>query len=350
MAESLQSQVNNFTFSLFGDGVTKVDVSPGIVAWELPCSLDTGLPDDPRSADEGVACYFLRLLREEIEALRGPKGEPGLMGLNGFNGYTVSIASFTQPTNSTPFIIRTIFNPVIKVNEIIFVGSSGWYQVLVADDYGNLTVTLVQPQLGASGVIAAGKLIIPTGPKGQDLQGPHGDLGLTGDKGDKGLPGDKGIDGENGETLSAGPTQQTGSFVGADDQTDFVPTAAATLVNFTPSADTGKVTFRLTSAGKYLFRFVTMVYATGSNPTVYAGLVDTTNPANNTSPDPTQDPKFLPGSFVALTGFSGGSYVPISSCAIVTTTSNYTTIELQSFGKDCRLIAPRTTVTWVRVT
>ncbi len=353
MSESLQSQVNNFTLAMFGE-VEKVDLAPGVVGWELPCNLAEGLESDPRVLDEGVACYFLRLMRAQIEALRGPAGAAGLMGNNGYNGYTVTTGSFTQPADGAAFIIPTIFNPVLKAGEIVFIGRSGWYQVLFADNEGNIGVTLIQPQLGATGIIPAGRLVIPTGPKGQDLQGPVGDLGQPGNKGDKGEPGDIGEPGENGQYLAAGPTQQTGEFVGADVMTDFQLLSSEPnnrMVKFTTDPDkTGDVTFRLTSAGKYLFRMTTLVYSTGGNPVVYTGFVDTTNAGNNTSPDPAQANKYLPGSFVTIGGFGGGVYQPVSCCAIVETTSNYTTIQLQAFGKDCRFVAPRTTVTWVRVT
>ncbi len=352
MSESLQSQLNNFTFAMFGE-VGKVDLSPGVVGWELPCNLDIGLATNPRAADEGVSCYFLRLLRAQIEALKGPPGARGLTGNNGYNGYTVSIASFTQPGDASPILLPTVFNPVIKQGEIVFVTGSGWYQVLFVEDSGVLTLSMIQQQLGVSGLVPAGRLVIPTGPKGQDLQGLPGDLGQPGLPGDKGLEGDKGDQGDAGQNLPAGPTQQTGDFIGTDVMTDFQLTSTEPnnrLVKFSPNDTTGDVSFKLTSAGKYLFRITGIAYSTGSNPVLYTGLVDTTNAGNNTSPDPAQVNKYLPGSFVTISGFGGGSYVPYSSCAIVTTTSNYTTVQMQAFGKDCRLVAPRTTVTWVRVT
>lgn len=371
--ETLQSQLDNFVLNFFGT-VTKTDTAPGVVSWELPCDLDVGLTTSTRGVDEGVSCYFLRLFREEIAKLAGPKGAAGSPGLAGYSGYTVSLNSFVQPTTASPFVLRALLNPVIKENEIVYVSRSGWYQVLWIDDVGNLTLSLIQPMLGASGTIAAGRVVVPVGPKGANQTGPVGFLGQRGDKGATGPVGGTGVDGEDGSSLTAGPTQQSGDFVPYDIfdlQPYFQVNASvpeAKLVTFEKTATSAipsdednppdtddvakkkRVRFELVVAGKYLFRYKTHFSTYNGDARLYTGLVDTTNPANNVSPDPAGTNKFLPGSYSKSDVHDAGVTIPASSVCIVETTSNYTTVELQAFGKGCRILAPYTTVTWVRLT
>jgi len=361
ICETLQSQLDNFTLQFFGT-VTKSDGAPGVVNWELPCGLDIGLTTNPRGFDEGISCYYLRLLRDEIAKLAGPPGTPGLAGAAGYSGYTVTMASFVQPTTASPFVLRTLFNPVIKENEIVYINQSGWYQVLWIDDVGNLTLSLLQPMLNAPVIIPMARIVVPVGPKGADQTGPVGNLGQPGDKGDPGPQGATGIDGEDGVTLLAGATQQNGSFIGLDGWESFSVSASepeAKLVTFEQDdapadseavAETKRVKFSLIAAGKYLFRVVSTLYTFNGDAVLYAGLVDTTNAANNVSPDPAGTNKFLPGSYINSNKHDAGLAIPISSSSIITTTSNYTTIELRAFGKGCRLLPENTTVTWVRVT
>src|SRR6266404_2870978 len=83
VCESLASKVASFTNSFFGV-VTKTDTD-GKITWTLPCGLDTGLISNPRGFGEGVACYFFRLLYDNIQELKGPQGDGGLSGINGEN-------------------------------------------------------------------------------------------------------------------------------------------------------------------------------------------------------------------------------------------------------------------------
>jgi len=57
--ETLASSLNNFIAQFFGS-VTKSCVD-GQVVWTLPCDLANGMACYPRQANEGVACYILRL-------------------------------------------------------------------------------------------------------------------------------------------------------------------------------------------------------------------------------------------------------------------------------------------------
>jgi hypothetical protein len=161
--ESLPSQISNFTLQFFGT-VVKTEID-GAVSWSLPCGLDTGLPNNPRGVDEGLACYFLRLFSEGIVGLTGPPGPQGCPGTDGFNAYTVTLESFTQPTADQPNVtVVTQFSPVILTGMNVFIATSGYYLVTGTDASGLVFLTLVKPVSGASGTITAGKIIVPTGP------------------------------------------------------------------------------------------------------------------------------------------------------------------------------------------
>lgn len=178
--ENLPSQISNFTAQFFGV-VVKTETD-GVVSWSLPCGLDVGLPNNPRAADEGLACYFLRLFSDGIVGLTGPAGANGASGSNGNNAYTVTTQGFVQPTQAAPHIqVLTVFNPAILDNTYVFIATSGWYFVDDYDPSGMAFLTLAQAVPGASGTIAAGKLVVtagfvgPVGPQGiQGAQGPPG--------------------------------------------------------------------------------------------------------------------------------------------------------------------------------
>jgi hypothetical protein len=339
----------------------KSEGAPGVVTWEWPCGLEEGLEANPRGFEEGAACYFLRLFRARIEELAGAPGTKGAPGARGFSGYAVTLFSFQQPADSTPFLLQVNTNPVIKPGEIVFIDRSGWYQVLWTEVDGTPMLSLLQPMRGAGDTIPAGRVMIPVGPKGADTVGIEGDLGLPGDKGLIGDPGDQGEDGDPGSSLPTGAPGQNGGFVG-DPTRDFFYVAPsepnAKVVVFgsvagtpAPIPDPLYVRFTLTVPGKYLFH-VTSIYETIlSGAILYAGLVNTTTPAANVSPDPAGTNKFLPGSYMSsIITRSSGEAIPFNTYCIVTTTENYSVIELQAFGKGCRILPGSTNVTWVRVT
>jgi hypothetical protein len=183
--ETLPSQIENFTLQFFGT-VVKTEVD-GIVTWSLPCSLDIGLPNNPRGIDEGLACYFLRLFRDGIVGLTGPQGIPGGNGTNGNNAYTVTLHSFVQPSIAVPVVqVVTQFNPAIIAGIYVNISNSGWYQVNETDGNGVLLLTLIKPAIGASGTIPAGKLVVPSGIPGASVTGPQGPQGPTGPQGPSG--------------------------------------------------------------------------------------------------------------------------------------------------------------------
>lgn len=183
--ESLPSQISNFSDQFFGL-VVKTEVD-GVVTWTLPCSLDVGLPNNPRAAGEGLACYFLRMFLDGIIGLTGPQGEPGANGANGANAFTVTLQSFAQPTLAAPNIqVLTAFNPAILPGLNVFIATSGWYVVDNADSSGALFLTLTQALPGAPAVITAGKLVVPAGVPGQSITGPQGPQGTVGPQGPPG--------------------------------------------------------------------------------------------------------------------------------------------------------------------
>lgn len=193
--ESLPSRVENFTKNFFGD-VIKTEVN-GTVTWSLPCGLDVGLPANPRGMDEGLACYFLRLFNDGIIGLMGDPGAPGAPGAHGHNAFTVVLRAFNTPAVGQTVTVNTLYNPGILVNSFIFVDTSGWYEVVGKDLFGNLRLTLILASPGA-GYVPAGKLAVPSGEPGQAIPGSPGDKGDLGPPGPNGFPGNTGLQGPAG--------------------------------------------------------------------------------------------------------------------------------------------------------
>jgi len=184
--ESLPSQIENFSLLFFGE-ITKTEVG-GQVRWIPPCRLETGLENNPRSAGEGLACYFLRLFEDGIQGATGPAGPRGDNGTNGSNAYTVTLQSFTQPTLASPNVVfKTSYNPSIMTALYIFVQGSGWYLVTNTDTNGNVWATLQRALSGVSGTIGAGRLVIPSGYPGESVVGPTGPQGPQGIQGTPGV-------------------------------------------------------------------------------------------------------------------------------------------------------------------
>lgn len=232
--ESLPSQIQNFTDQFFGL-VVKTEVDGNIV-WSLPCNLDVGLPNNPRAAGEGLACYFLRLFEDGIVGLTGPPGSPGNPGADGRNAFTVTLQAFTQPTPDNPNIqILTAYNPSILVGLFVAIDTSGWYQVVATDVSGALFLTLHTAFSGAPAVITAGKLVVPAG-----NPGPQGTPGQS-------IVGPQGIPGPPGTAFSA-----TNGFFFTDVGSDYsvgVVYASVDFVNAAPQV-------LLPAAGVYLLTAV----------------------------------------------------------------------------------------------
>jgi len=230
VCESLPSALDNFIRSFFGT-VVKTEVD-GEVAWTLPCNLDVGLTNNPRVADEGLACYFLRLFREGLVGLTGPAGADGAAGAPGRNGYTVTTSAFVVPTLAAP---NTQFNIVpsatVYAGLSVFIPGAGWFDVNQVFQNSTVFATLVQLVPGALATIPAGTTVLPAGARGQSIKGDKGDKGNKGDKGDTGATGATGV----GVAGPVGPTGATVTNANAQiigGATDFSLTGGFTKVDF----------------------------------------------------------------------------------------------------------------------
>jgi len=319
--ESLPSQISNFTAQFFG-AITKTEVN-GQVKWSLPCNLDVGLSNNPRSEDEGLACYFLRLFEEGIIGLTGPQGSPGAPGANGHNAYTVTIPGFTQPTSSSPNIqVSTAYNPAILPNTYVFIQASGWYLVNTADTSGVLFLQLVQAVNGASGTISAGKLVLvtgPQGPQGNSIQGPQGNPGPQGPA---------------GETV----TLQNG-YYHASVGTNFDLPVTYTAVTFTNSAPA----LLLPGKGKYLVTAVITLAGKGGVTTADAAILKLRNSTTSTD---------VAGSEQNITNLFPNQFTQMVINVLVTTTGLNQSLELWGRASGAGIIdvvALNTTMTFVRI-
>lgn len=275
--ESLPSQIENFTTQFFGT-VQKSEIN-GVVVWTLPCDLNIGLPANPRAADEGLACYFLRLFEQGIIGLKGDKGDPGLNGSPGANSYSVTLASFTQPTLGNPNVnILTAYNPAIIQNEYAFIQSSGWYLINGTDNAGTLFLTLIAEVPGAAGTITAGKLVVPCGPPGVSIVGPQGPQGPVGATGGPGAS----YTATNGFFKDTGGSDYT--ITNVDAVVDFTDLQAAVLLT---AAGTYQITVvtnwkhtagALNAADQIFFKLVDQTAAADVPGSVQSRIDTTTSP------------------------------------------------------------------------
>lgn len=318
--ESLPSQIQNFTTQFFGT-VIKSEVN-GQVVWTLPCDLAVGLINNPRAADESVACYFIRLFGDGILGLTGPQGAPGNPGTNGNNAYTVTLGSFVQPTVNPNIQVPSAFNPAILTGSYVFVGGSGWYLVSDADTSGTLFLQLVQALPGASGTITAGKLVVVTGPPGAAIAGPQGPQGT---KGDQGAP---------GEIVT-----QTNGYYFTTTGTDFPLPVSYTAVTFV----TSNPAFLLPAIGTYKITAVVSIAGLGGVSTSDAALFKLRNTTTGSD---------IPGSEKAITNLVPNQFAQVVLDALVTTTSLNTSLELwgrASGGGIIDVLALSTSLTMVRI-
>lgn len=321
--ESLPSQIANFTTQFFGT-VVKSEVN-GQVIWTLPCDLAVGLPNNPRGADESVACYFIRLFGDGILGLTGPAGSPGTPGTSGNNAYTVTLASFAQPTVSPNIQITTEFNPAILVGSYVFVGSSGWYLVNAVSTAGTtstLFLQLIQAVPGASGTIAAGKLVIVTGPPGASITGPQGPQGSVGPQGPA------------GEIVT-----QTNGYYFSTTGTDFPLPVSYTAVTFV----TSNPAFLLPAIGTYKITAIVTVGGLGGVATSDAALFKLRNTTTGSD---------ISGSEKYISNLVPNQFAQVVLDAVVTTTSLNTSLELwgrASGGGIIAAVALSTSMTMLRI-
>ena len=321
--ESLPSQIENFSNQFFGS-VVKTEVD-GRVVWSLPCNLDVGLENNPRSVDEGLACYFLRLFEDGITGRTGPKGDPGTNGSNGNNAYTVTMAQFTQPSPGSPNTqISTAYNPSILPNSFIFVQGSGYYFVSATDTSGTLFVQLVQAvsSVSPNNTITAGKLVVTAGPQG--LQGPTG----------TGTPGPQGDPGPAGQPVSM-ENEHYFATVGTDYQLQ-VAYAAVDFVNSAPEV-------LLPTAGKHLITVVATVAGEAGVTAPDAALLKLRNTTTSTD---------VSGSEMNITNIDQDQFSQIVINTIVETSSANNTVALFGRASGANIIAVialNTTITAIRI-
>lgn len=338
--ESLPSQIQNFTLQFFGE-VIKTEVD-GEVVWSLPCSLDVGLPNNPRGEGEGLACYFLRLFHDGIAGLAGPQGEPGTDGANGHNAYTVTLQSFTQPTLASPLLqVRTVLNPSTLDSLYVFIQDSGYYQINSTDGNGVLFLTLSKPLTGVSGTVSAGKLVVPSGYPGVSVPGQPGAIGPQGPKGDPGVSvtGPQGLQGPTGPQGIAGASIVTvnGYYFAVTGSNFSLPIVSAPI-NFTASSPQ----FTAPDVGKYLVTFIGAIITNGGTTT--ADMIGVKFHNDTLAAD-------VPGSYKQVNGFNPGDEGQIILNAVVTTTAINQTISVYGETTGNALIGfQRSSLTWVRIT
>jgi len=245
--ESLPSALDNFTQQFFGT-VTKTEAN-GVVTWTLPCSLDVGLPGNPRGSTEGLACYFIRLFEAGITGLVGPKGDTGATGTDGNNAYTVITTAFATPTVGSPTVqFNIIPSPVISVGQTVYVPTVGWLSVDQIFQDTTVFATLIQLVSSPSVTVSPGTLLLPTGPRGVSITGPAGPTGPKGDTGVTGATGATGSVGATGATGAAGVAATSANSIVTGGPTDYVMTITYAKVDF--GANDLEVT--LPTAGTYL--------------------------------------------------------------------------------------------------
>lgn len=91
--------VQNFITSIIGT-MTKTEVN-GRCVWVLPCNLDEEIPGYPKEDNEGVLCYFRRILAEGIvgEANRGQNLGTGTGLYQGMSGVNLTFMSLAEGLN-----------------------------------------------------------------------------------------------------------------------------------------------------------------------------------------------------------------------------------------------------------
>lgn len=262
--ESLPSQIQNFTLQFFGT-VVKTEVN-GVVEWSLPCGLDVGLPSNPRGADEGLACYFLRLFEDGITGFTGPAGAPGAPGCNGSNAFTVTVQSYPQPVGNPILQVVTQYSPSMIAGLSVYIQGSGWYRITSSLPDGTLFLSVQQLLSTAPASIPAGSLVIPVGEPG--INGVQGPQGIQGPKGDVGPQGPQGVQGPTGVTGPQGtpgntPVLAYGSSYGIDGGgTNINTTTAAGYLDLDFGA--GAMGFLALLAGTYLVTAIIPIYASAS--------------------------------------------------------------------------------------
>lgn len=98
---------------------------------------------------------------------QGPQGLTGISGTNGTNGvnaYSTTTAAFVQPTVGASVGISVDNNSWIGQGQILYIASTGYYQVTGLAGLTGITATLIQTDGIASGASAgSGRKVSPSG-------------------------------------------------------------------------------------------------------------------------------------------------------------------------------------------
>lgn len=115
--EPLPSTVDNFVTQFFGS-VTKTCVNNQVV-WSLPCNLDTGVPGYPRQPNEGLACYFKRLIND-VFILFSSIGTMAFQNADAVNITGGTITGMPNPTNPLDVTPKDYVDTLIEKNAPVF--------------------------------------------------------------------------------------------------------------------------------------------------------------------------------------------------------------------------------------
>lgn len=166
---------------------------------------------------EGLACYFKRVLTEDVT------------GFDGKNGFAFSTEDFVQPDISDTVDITVDNIAPFAADQYLWGSTGGFYQVVsvnVEDSILTVTNLFGPPNNVTSGTnIVSGILVAPAGAPG--LPGDKGNTGSTGSPGATGATGPSGGTGPTGPTGATGPAsadvQRQWQFVAAGDHTWVAP-------------------------------------------------------------------------------------------------------------------------------
>lgn len=115
--EPLPSTVDNFVTQFFGS-VTKTCVNNQVV-WSLPCNLDTGVPGYPRQPNEGLACYFKRLIND-VFILFSSIGTMAFQNADAVNITGGTITGMPNPTNPLDVTPKDYVDTLVEKNAPVF--------------------------------------------------------------------------------------------------------------------------------------------------------------------------------------------------------------------------------------
>jgi hypothetical protein len=189
----------------------------GQIVWILPCDLDAGLPCFPKGADEGVACYLMRIVdrlavfpagewtplasycKNSMVSRYGslyialsdnsgvtPETNPAVWELAVSGGWTAGInTDFVQPSCGGNVTIEVANSDAFDVGMSVFHANGGYYTVISIPDQNHIEIqNQCVPGFPLPGetVFNVGAILTTSGTQGG--VGATGPQGLTGPKGD----------------------------------------------------------------------------------------------------------------------------------------------------------------------